>query len=138
MTSVAVWVLTACGVVVVLIGGYFVAARPPLLAEDARYLGSTVQELAQAVPALSSWLRRVFWVLGGFALSTGVLVIYVAQTVVNTHNAGGLVILTTAATTSAGIMTVVNFMIRSAFKWALLALYVVWTIGLLLAAIGHG
>jgi len=33
--------------------------------------------------------------------------------------------------TSVGWMTVVNFMIRSAFRWALLALSAMWAVGLL-------
>ena len=69
MTSLAVWSLTACGIVVFLIGVYF-------------------------VPALGGWLRRVFWVLGGFAVTTGILVVYVARTEMSTNSVGGLVILT--------------------------------------------
>ena len=131
MTTVAVWLLTACGGILVLIGGYFLAARPPLLPEDARYLGSTVEDLMDVVPALSGWLRRVFWVLGGFVATTGILVVYVAQTSLSTSSAGGLAILTAAGVTSVGWMTVVNFMIRSAFRWALLALAAMWAVGLL-------
>ena len=132
MTSVAVWLLTACGVVLVLIGGFFLAARPPLLPEDARYMGSTVGDLIDVVPALSGWLRRVFWVLGGFVATTGILVVYVARTSLRTSSAGGLVVLTAAGVTSVGCMTVVNYMIRSAFRWALLALSATWASGLLL------
>ena len=131
MTSVAVWLLTACGVILILIGGYFMAARQPLLPEDARYMGTTVEDLIDVVPALSGWLRRVFWVLGGFAATTGILVVYVARTSVSTSGAGGLVVLTAAGVTSVGWMTVVNFMIRSAFRWALLALAAMWAVGLL-------
>lgn len=131
MTSVAVWLLTACGVVLVLIGGYFLAARPPLLPEDARYMGSTVEDLIDVVPALSGWLRRVFWVLGGFVATTGILVVYVARTLFSTSSAGGIVVLTAAGVTSVGCMTVVNIMIRSAFRWALFALSAMWALGLL-------
>ena len=131
MTSVAVWLLTAGGVILVLIGGFFLMARPPLLPEGARYLGSSVEDLINMVPALSGWLRRVFWVLGGFVATTGILVVYVARTSLGTSSAGGLAVLTTAGVTSVGWMTVVNFMIRSAFRWALLALSAMWAVGLL-------
>ena len=131
MASVAVWLLTACGVVLVLIGGFFVAARPPLLPEDARYLGSSVEDLIDVVPALSGWLRRVFWVLGGYVATTGILVVYVARTSLGTSSAAGIVVLTAAGVTSVGWMTLVNFMIRSAFRWALLALCAMWAVGLL-------
>lgn len=43
-------------------------------------MGSTVDHILQAVPALSMWLRRVFWVLGGYVATTGVLVMYIANT----------------------------------------------------------
>ena len=94
-------------------------------------MGSTVADLIDVVPALSRWLRRVFWVLGGFAATTGILVVYVARTSFSTSSAGGLVVLTAAGVTSVGWMTVVNFMIRSAFRWALFALAAMWALGLL-------
>jgi len=65
VVSLAAWILMACGVALILIGLFFLAARPPLLPEDARFMGSTVEHIVDAVPALSTWLRRVFWVLGG-------------------------------------------------------------------------
>jgi hypothetical protein len=134
MASLATYVLTACGLALVLIGGYFLAVRPPLLPEDARFMGATVDQVANAVPALTTWLRRVFWVLGGYIATTGVLVVYVASTGVRTGNAGALAVLAVAGVSSLGWMSAVNFMIRSDFKWALLALDGLWLLGLLLAA----
>ena len=134
MASVATWLMTACGFALVLIGGFFLAARPPLLPEEARFIGSTVEHIADALPALGAWLRRVFWVLGGYIATTGVLVVYVASTGVRTGNAGALAVLALAGVTSLGWMSAVNFMIRSDFKWALLALDGLWITGLLTAA----
>lgn len=133
MTSVATWLLTACGVALVIVGGFFLVARPPLLPEDARFMGSTAERIAEAVPALTTWLRRVFWVLGGYVATTGFLVVYVASTGVRSGDAGALAVLAVAGLTSLGWMTVVNFMIRSAFRWALLVLAGVWVLGLLIA-----
>lgn len=48
------------------LGVYFVALRPPLLPEDARYIGATLPEIQAAVPGLERWLRHVFTVMGGF------------------------------------------------------------------------
>lgn len=87
MTSVAVWLLTAGGMILALIGG--------------------------------------------FVATTGILAVYVARTSLDTSSAGGLAVLTTAGVTSVGWMTVVNFMIRSAFRWALFALSAMWAVGLL-------
>lgn len=64
MTSLAAWLLTACGVALILIGGFFVALRPPLLPEDARFMGAPADAILGAIPGLGTWLRRVFWVLG--------------------------------------------------------------------------
>jgi len=126
--------MTACGFALVLIGGFFLAARPPLLPEDAHFMGSTIEDIVKAVPTLTTWLRRVFWVLGGYIATTGVLVVYVASTGVRTGNAGALAVLALAGVTSLGWMSAVNFMIRSDFKWALLALDGLWITGLLMAA----
>ena len=132
MTSLAAWILTACGVTLVLIGGFFVAARPPLLPEDALFMGSTAERIVAAVPGLPRWLRRVFWVMGGYIAATGVLVVYVADTGVRSGDAGALVVLAVAGVTSLGWMTAVNFMIRSAFRWVLLGLDGIWALGLLM------
>jgi hypothetical protein len=132
--SLAAWILTGCGVALVGIGLFFLAARPPLLPEDARVMGSTVDHLLEAVPALSMWLQRVFWVLGGYIATTGVLVVYIANTGVRTGNAGAVAVVAMAAVTSIGWMTTVNFLIRSDFRWALLGLAGLWVRGLFLAA----
>lgn len=133
MISLAAWILTACGAALVLIGVFFLAARPPLLPEDARFIGSTVDHIADAVPGLRFWLRRVFWVLGGYVATTGVLVVYIANTGVRTGSATALAVVAVAGVTSIGWMSAVNFMIRSDFRWALLGLDGLWVIGLLLA-----
>lgn len=137
MISVAAWLLTACGVALVLIGGFFVAVRPPLLPEDARFMGSTAVQIADSVPALTTWLRRVFWVLGGYVGATGALVAYVASTGVRNGSPGALVVIAAAGAMSVGWMSAVNFMIRSDFRWALLGLDGVWVLGVLLAAAAH-
>ena len=133
MASLASWILIACGLALVLIGAFFLAVRPPLLPEDARFMGSTLDDIVEAVPGLTSWLRHVFWVLGGFIAATGVLVVYVASAGEPTRDTGALAVLAVAGVTSLGWMSVVNFMIGSDFKWALLALDGIWLLGLALA-----
>jgi hypothetical protein len=134
MTSIAAWLLTICGISLVGIGGFFVLARPALLPEDARFMNSTTGEISDAVPGLGRWLRRVFWVLGGYVATTGFLVLYVANTGLRSGSAGALAILALSGVASIAWMTTVNFLIRSDFKWALLCLDLVWALGLLLAA----
>ena len=136
MTSLAAWILAACGAALVIIGVFFLGARPPLLPEDARFMGSTVERILDAVPALSVWLRRVFWVLGGYIAATGILVVYIASTGVRTGSASALAVVAVAGAMSAGWMSAVNVMIRSDFRWVLLGLDGVWALGLLVAVAG--
>jgi hypothetical protein len=131
--SIAVAILTVCGVALVLIGVFFLVARPPLLPEDARFIGSTVEHIVDVLPALGTWLRRVFWVMGGYIATTGVLVVYVANTGVRAGDAGALVVVALAGIMSIGWMAAVNFMIRSDFRWTLLGLAGLWVLGLLVA-----
>jgi hypothetical protein len=137
MLSVAAWLLTVCGGALVLIGAFFLMARPPLLPEDARFMASTVEHVVDAVPGLTRWLRRVFWVLGGYVAASGLLVAYIASTGVRAGSAGALAVVTAAGVTSIGWMSAVNFMIRSGFRWVLLAVDGLWALGLLLAVVGR-
>lgn len=137
MTSFAAWLLSVCGIGLVGIGGFFVVARPPLLPEDARFMGSTTEEISGAIPGLDSWLRRVFWVLGGYVAMTGLLVLYVANTGLRSGSAGALAVLAISGVMSLGWMTAVNFLLRSDFRWALLCLDLVWALGLLLAVVAR-
>lgn len=59
--------------------------------------------------------------------------VYVARTGLSTGSAGALAVLAVAGLTSLGWMAVVNFMIRSGFRWALLGLAGIWALGLLVA-----
>ena len=125
MTSAA-WLFGAGGVLLVGIGAFFAAVRSPLLSEDLRFLGRSGGEIDQFVPQLRSWLRRVFIVLGGHALTVGGLTIFVAATDVREGDIAAVVALALAGATSIGLTTVVNFAIRSDFRWALLAASGLW------------
>lgn len=135
MTTIAALLLTFCGISLVGIGGFFILARPPLLPEDARFMASTTEEILASLPRLSLWLRHVFWVLGGYIATTGVLVLYVANTGLRAGSSGALAVLAFSGLTSLGWMSAVNFLIRSDFRWALLSLDLVWAIGLLLTLV---
>lgn len=112
------------------LGMYFVFLRPPLLSEDPRYMGTSLSELQAAVPGLLTWLRRVFWVMGGYIFTTGLLTVYVAFTTFRARVRGTAGVVALAGLTSIGWMVVVNFIINSDFKWLLLAFAVPWAIAL--------
>lgn len=122
--------LVLAGIIVAGIGLYFIAVRPPLLPEDIRYMRLSAAELEAIGPRLEEWLTHVFRVLGGYALATGALMIALASTAFRTRLtvavAGALV----GGASSIGLMAVVNFMIDSDFKWALLAGALVWALSL--------
>ncbi len=125
-------VLTLGGILLAGLGLYFVLARPALLPEDLHYMGTTLGQVQSALPSLLVWLPRVFWVMGGFMLSSGILTVHVARTTFRRRESGaaGIVALTGAA--SIGWMAVVNFMINSEFKGPILAFAVLWPIALVL------
>ena len=119
--TIAAWLFGAGGVLLVGIGAFFILLRPPLLPEDLRFLGRSGAEIDQFVPQLRRWLRRVFVVLGGHALTVGGLTIFLAATAVRDGDRAAVVALAFAGATSIGLMAVVNFTIRSDFRWVLLA-----------------
>ena len=123
-------VLALGGVILMGLGIYFVFLRPPLLPEDPRYMGTTLAELSAAAPGLLTWLRRVFWVMGGYMFATGLLTVYVALTVFRSGAKGAAGVVAVAGLASIGWMAAVNFIIASDFKWLLLAFGLPWVIAL--------
>ena len=125
-------VLGLCGFIQVGMGLYFVLLRPPLLPEDTRYIGMSLEEIQVAVPGLLDWLEKVFWVMGGYILATGLLILYVALTSFRVRAKGVSGVVVFAGSTSIGWMAIVNFVIGSDYKWLLLDFAVLWSLALLL------
>ena len=118
------------GIVLVGLGLYFVFLRPPLLLEDPRYMGTSLEEIRSGFPGLLLWLPRVFFVLGGYMVSTGLLTCYLAKTSFRTRVAGVAWIVAVTGLTSIGLMAAVNFIIGSDFKWLLLLFTSPWILSL--------
>ncbi len=125
-------VLALAGVILMLIGGYFVLLRPALLPEDLRFIGTSSARIQADLPGLQIWLGRVFWVMGGYIFTTGVFTTYVAITSfrMRIRGAAGIVFLT--GLTSIGWMATVNFIISSDFKWVLLSFASLWLVAIAL------
>lgn len=125
-------ILALTGMIIVGIGLYFILLRPPLLPEDIRYMRLSAAELEVIGPRLAMWLTQVFRVLGGYALATGVLLIALALTAFRARQpiavAGALV----GGAPAIGLMSAVNFMIDSDFKWPLFACALVWALSLIM------
>lgn len=121
------------GIILIGLGLYFVFIRPPLLPEDPRFMGATLDEIQSSLPGLLIWLRRVFWVMGGFMFATGLLLLYVAQTTFRAHIGSVRLVVAVAALSSIGWMAAVNFLIASDFKWLLLTFNLPWILALIIS-----
>lgn len=123
--------LALAGIIIAGIGLYFIALRPPLLPEDVRYMNLSAVELAAIGPRLAVWLTQVFRVLGGYALATGVLLIALAITAFRERHPVAVASALVGGASSIGLMSVVNFMIGSDFRWPLFAGALVWAVSLI-------
>ena len=123
------------GAITMALGLYFIFLRPPVLPEDLRFMGTSMTQLQASMPGLLSWLRRVFWVLGGYMFATGLLTSYAAVTVFRARARGAAGVVALAGLASVGWMAVVNFIIGSDFKWLLLSFVIPWALALALSRI---
>ena len=112
------------------LGMYFAFLRPPLLPEDPRFIGTSLANIQATVPGLMIWLRRVFWVMGGYMFAAGLLTFHVAVTSFRDRVRGVAVVVALAGSTSIGLMAAVNFIIASDFKWLILSFAVPWALAL--------
>ena len=124
--------LVLAGLMLAGIGLYFIFLRPSLLPEDLRYMGSTLENVKQNMPGLSNWLQKVFWVMGGYVFTTGLLIIFISVTSFRNRLPGAFSIVALAGISSIGLMAVVNFIIGSDFKWLLLIFTLPWATALIL------
>lgn len=124
--------LTLGGFLLAGMGIYFIFLRPSLLPEDSKYIGLPLSTIQNNIPGLSGWLQKVFWVMGCYIFTTGLLTIYVAQTSFRTRKIGAFIIVSIAGITSIGAMTTVNFILQSDFKWVMLAFTTPWFLALIL------
>ena len=125
-------VLALGGAILMILGLYFVFLRPPLLPEDPRFMGTSMAQVQMSVPGLLIWLRRVFWVMGGYMFATGLLTIYVALTSFRVRVRGAPIIVAISGLTSIGLMAAVNLLIASDFRWLILSFVVPWALALAL------
>lgn len=122
----------ACGVWQVGLGAYFIFVRPPLLPEDVRYMALAGQLLAGVEPGLGKWLPKVFTVMGGFMAGAGVLTAHYAQQVMPLRLRGSAAVLAVAGVLTVGLMSAVNFVLHSDFRFLLAVPPVLWAIALFL------
>ena len=127
---VSTWMLMACGVWLVGLGLYFIVLRPPLLPEDPRFMGTTLEQIRTAVPGLEGWLKIVFRVMGGFMAGAGVLTVFVAAVAMPPRLKGTSWALAVSGALTVVLMSATNFALQSDFRWLLLVPALVWLAGL--------
>jgi hypothetical protein len=99
-------------------------------------MGAPQEHLAVTPPGLGRWLEKVFWVMGGYMVATGILAIDLALSGVREGSPTAWVAAAAAGVASVGVMAVVNLMLRSDFRWPLSGLALLWSVAVLLAAFG--
>ena len=124
------WLLTACGIWLVGLGAYFIFLRPALLPEDPRFIGTTLVQLRDAAPGLERWLRIVFTVMGGFMAGAGVLTLFLARVAMPRRLKGTTSALAVAGLSTVILMSAMNFVLLSDFRWVLVIPAMLWLAGL--------
>ncbi len=126
------WLILGCGVWLIALGLYFIVLRPPLLPEDPRFMGTTLEQLRLAAPGLEGWLQKVFTVMGGFMAGAGVLTVLVAAVAMPARLKGTSWALALAGALTVALMSATNFALHSDFRWLLLVPVLAWTGGFVL------
>ena len=127
---ISTWILMSCGVWLVGLGLYFIFLRPPLLPEDPRFMGTTLEQLQASVPGLARWLNKVFGVMGGFMASTGVLTVFVASVALPARVPSASWAIALSGVLGVALMSATNFALNSNFEWLLLVPALAWLAGL--------
>ena len=124
-------VFIVCGTWLIALGTYFLFVRPPLLPEDLRYVGSSIDTIRSTAPGLERWLAHVFDVMGGFMVATGAMTMLVALRLPATRERGSLPALAVAGAAGVALMSATNFALDSSYRWLLLVPALLWLAGLL-------
>ena len=119
------------------LGFYFVVLRPPLLPEDTRFMGTTLEQMQAAAPGLERWLNHVFAVMGGFMAGAGVLTVFVATVAMPRRLRGTSWALACSGALTVALMSATNFALDSGFQWLLLVPALVWLAGLVVYLAGR-
>lgn len=107
----------ACGIWLIGLGIYFMFLRPALLPEDLRYIGISAAEAETTMRGLKSWTHRVFTVMGGFMLGTGVLTVLAAMNESAAPPKRTRIALGLTGLFTVGTMSLTNFQLDSDFRW---------------------
>jgi hypothetical protein len=114
------------GIILIGMGIYFVFLRPVLLPEDLNYMNTSEVEINSHLPGLTHWLQKVFIVLGGYIGASGTLMLYFGIAKDYQKSILLFIFIFISGLTSIVMMTAINFIIDSDFKWLLLLFTTPW------------
>jgi hypothetical protein len=123
--------MLAQGIILIGMGIYFVFLRPVLLPEDLNYMGTSEVEINNHLPGLTHWLHKVFIVLGGYIAASGSLMLYFGIAKDYQKSILLFMFILISGLTSIVMMTAINFVIDSDFKWLLLLFTTPWIFSVL-------
>ncbi len=127
---ISMFIFIACGIWLIGLGLYFIFLRPPLLPEDLRYMETSIVDIRSSIPGLERWTNRVFTVMGGFMMGSGLLTILAAMNASIVPEKRNWIFLMLAGLFTVGTMSLTNFQLNSDFKWLLLIPSLLWVMGL--------
>jgi len=124
----------ACGVWLVRLGAYFVFLRPALLPEDPRFISVPLDRLRGLAPGLEAWRRIVFTVMGGFMTGACVLIVHLARMAMRERQGGTGGAVAFSGLVTVGLMSAMDFVLHSDFRWVLLLPALLWAVAVVLYA----
>lgn len=131
-STLSFYLLCLFGFILTGIGIYFIFFRPQLLPEDIRFMGLNESQEQSFRDLASPWLKEVFRVMGGYIVSSGTLFIFLAFKSFREFETWSWFTAMFAGFSSIGTMAVLNFKIRSDFRWWILLLSLIWVSAILL------
>ena len=128
-------ILTAIGLVAVLMGLWFILLRPSvvLLPEDSRFTGLTSEQFQALSPKLFEWAGFVFRSWGAFAIGLGVLIIGVARNAYRRGERWAWLTLAIAGLLTLSIFLTVNMALGSDFRYVIAGLFAIYALALWLS-----
>jgi hypothetical protein len=93
-----------------------------------------LDRLRGLAPGLEAWRRIVFTVMGGFMAGACVLIVHLARMAMRERQGGTGWAAAFAGLVTVGLLSAMNFVLHSDFRWALLLPALLWAVAVVLYA----
>ena len=92
-------------------------------------MGATLAQLREAAPGLEEWLGIVFTVMGGYMVGSGVLTLGLVRIAMPRRLPGIAWALGLGGLSTVVLMSAMNFVLHSDFRWMLVVPALMWIVG---------